>query len=110
MPLIVFRLILRVIPMKESSFQHDLIKRIHERLPGCLVLKNDPTYLQGIPDLLVLYKTRWAALECKRGKNEHRQPNQEYYVSMLNDMSYSSFVYPENREEVLNAMECALRT
>lgn len=93
--------------MKESSFQHRLIRELQERFPGCMVLKNDANYIQGIPDLLVLYRDRWAALECKRGRNENRQPNQEYYVDKLNQMSFSRFVFPENREEVLNELEQA---
>ena len=92
---------------KENAFQGKLIKELQERFPGCMVLKNDPNYIQGIPDLLVLYRSRWAALECKRGKNENRQPNQEYYVNKLNDMSFASFIFPENREEVLHEMETA---
>lgn len=92
---------------RESEFQHKLIKDLKKRFRGCIVLKNDPNYIQGIPDLLVLYKDRWAALECKRGKNENRQPNQEYYIAELNNMSYAAFVFPENREEVLDELEHA---
>lgn len=94
---------------KESAFQGKLIKELHERFPGCVVLKNDPNYIQGIPDLLVLYRSRWAALECKRSENESRRPNQEYYVEKLNGMSFSAFIFPENREEVLNDLEEAFR-
>lgn len=71
---------------------------------GCIVLKTDPTDTQGIPDLLVLYRDKWASLECKRNRNASRRPNQEYYVDKMNDMSFSRFVYPENKEEVLNEL------
>lgn len=94
---------------KENAFQGKLIKELQERFPGCIVLKNDPNYIQGIPDLLVLYRSRWAALECKRGEKESRRPNQEYYVSLLGDMSFAAFIFPENREEVLNDLEEAFR-
>ena len=90
---------------KESKFQHELIKKIEDRFPGCVVMKNDPNYIQGIPDLSVLYKNKWATLECKKSKDEKHQPNQDYYVEKMNNMSFSSFVYPENEEEVLDAME-----
>lgn len=96
--------------MKESLFQSKLIKDINGRFPGCLVLKNDPTYKQGIPDLLILYNDHWAMLEVKTSASAHRQPNQEYYVDMLNSMSFSAFIYPENKEDVLNEMERALRS
>ena len=87
--------------MRENQFQKNLIKDIKETFPGCIVLKNDAGYMQGIPDLLVLYENKWAALECKRSAKASRQPNQEYYVELMNDMSFSSFVYPENKEEVM---------
>lgn len=93
--------------MKENGFQRKLIEDLQERFPGCLVLKNDANYIQGIPDLLVLYRKSWAALECKRGRNEKRRPNQEYYVEKLNGMSFARFVFPENREEVLDELEQA---
>lgn len=91
--------------MKESRFQHGLIKEIKERFPGSLVLKNDPTYIQGIPDLVVLWKDKWASLEVKKDSKAAHRPNQEYYVETMNGMSFSSFVFPENKEDVLNAME-----
>ena len=90
--------------MKESEFQRKLIVEIETRFPGSIVLKNDPTYIQGFPDLLILYKRHWAALECKRSRSASHRPNQEYYVEELNDMSYSSFIYPENKEVVLDEM------
>ena len=89
----------------ESKFQHELIQEIKERFPGCLVTKTDPTYLQGIPDLLILYEDKWATLECKRSKSSHKQPNQDFYVRRMNDMSFSAFIFPENKEEVLDELE-----
>lgn len=91
--------------MRESSFQSKLIKELKARFPGCIVMKNDPTYIQGIPDLIILYKNRWAALECKRSANEHHQPNQDYYVEIMDDMSFAAFIFPENKEEVLNELQ-----
>lgn len=92
-------------PAKESKFQARLRKKIEDRFPGSIVMKNDPTYIQGIPDLLVLYKDKWAALECKRTKGSSHRPNQDYYIEHMNDMSYAAFIYPENEEEVLNALQ-----
>ena len=91
--------------MLESKFQRELIKEIESLFPGCIVMKNDPNYIQGIPDLIVLYENKWAALECKRSENSPHRPNQDYYVSKMNEMSYSSFVYPENKEEVLYELQ-----
>lgn len=95
---------------KESDFQGNLIKKLKKRFPGCMVLKNDPTYIQGIPDLLVLNNDKWAALECKRSAKEKPRPNQPYYVEKMNGMSYASFIYPENEEEVLNEIQSALQS
>ncbi len=92
----------------ESKFQSDLIKDIRDLFPGCIILKNDPNYLQGFLDLLILYKNRWAALEVKRSSKSPHQLNQDYYVDLANKMSYASFVYPENREEVLRELQQAL--
>ena len=91
--------------MLENKFQAKLIKKIKELYPGCIVMKNDPTYIQGIPDLLILYKDKWVSLECKKNKNARHQPNQDYYVEQMNKMSFSSFIYPENEEEVLDELK-----
>lgn len=95
----------------ESDFQGKLIKELEQRFPGCIVLKNDPNYLQGIPDLMVLYKDHWAALECKRDEEErkHPRPNQEHYVGLMNKMSFASFIYPEIKEDVISELEHAFR-
>ena len=95
--------------MKESEFQADLIKELKEEFPGCIILKNDPNYIQGIPDLLILYRYRWAALECKKKENASHQPNQDYYISKMDSMSFARFIYPENKEEILNELQRSLR-
>jgi hypothetical protein len=94
--------------MLEREFQSKLIKDIKENIPGCIVLKNDPDYIQGFPDLLILHKNKWAALECKQTEKAHKQPNQEFYVDKLKKMSYANFIYPENKEVVLNELYTAL--
>lgn len=94
----------------ESKFQKELIEEIKTRLPGSIVMKNDPNYIQGIPDLTILFKTRWATLECKRDGRAHHQPNQDYYVTKMNDMSFSAFINPENKEEVLDALQQSLQS
>lgn len=94
----------------EKDFQASLIKEIKKEFPKSIILKNDPTYIQGFPDLLVLYKDKWAALECKRKNNSHKQPNQDYYIDALKKMSYASFINPENKEEVIDELHKAFRT
>lgn len=95
--------------MLENGFQSKLIKDIKRRFPNCIVMKNDAGYIQGIPDLLVLYNDKWASLECKKDSRARKQPNQEYYVERMNEMSFSRFVYPENKEEVLHELQQAFK-
>ena len=93
----------------ETPFQHKLIQETEELFAGCIVLKNDANYRQGIPDLIVLFGDRWAALECKSSEKAKKEPNQLYYVEYMNEMSYASFVYPGNKEQVLHELQFALR-
>lgn len=93
----------------ESQFQRLLIDELEEMFPGCVILKNDSSYRQGMPDLVILYNDRWAMLECKKNSTSRSRPNQPYYVDMLNDMSFAAFIYPENKEEVLRDLQQAFR-
>ena len=87
----------------ESGFQDKLRDTLKELFPGCMIFKMDQ--IQGIPDLLVLYKNKWASLENKKSEKATRRPNQEYYVDHMNKMSFSRFIYPENKDEVLNDLK-----
>lgn len=93
----------------ESKFQSELIKELKHIFPGAMVLKNDPNYIQGVPDLTIFYNDRWATLECKKHAKASKQPNQDYYVNKMNRMSYSAVIYPENKKEVLDELQSALR-
>lgn len=97
-----------VVDILERDFQRRLIRKIRKDLPGCIVLKNDPNYLQGFPDLLILYGPRWAAVEVKRSPDAKHQPNQDYYVDRLNRMSYAAFINPENERKIRNDIYQAL--
>lgn len=95
--------------MNENIFKRKTIKEIEKRFPGSMVIHLDPTDIQGIPDILILYKNKWAALEFKKNKNSNARPNQSYYISLLNTMSYASFIYPENKEEIMDELQKAFR-
>jgi hypothetical protein len=90
---------------KERNFQAAVIRSLREIFPGAIVLKNDASYLQGVPDVLVLHDDRWGALECKVDQGASFQPNQEYYVEKMNDMSFAAVIHPGNKDKVFDALQ-----
>ena len=94
----------------ERDFQPKLIKEIRNLFPGCVIQKLDTSYQQGIPDLLILWGVHWAVLEVKRKqptKASDFEPNQEWWIDELNRMSFSTCIYPENKDEVLFELQQA---
>ena len=87
----------------ESGFQDKLKEELKKSFPGCMIFKMDQ--IQGIPDLLILYKDKWASLENKKSLKAKHQPNQDYYVDLMNKMSFSRFICPENKDEVLEELK-----
>lgn len=96
--------------MLERDFQAKLIKKLEKTYPGCIILKNDANNRQGIPDLILLYEDRWAALEVKANFFATHQPNQDWYVEKMALMSFAAFICPENEEGVLYELQLALGT
>lgn len=94
----------------ERTFQTRLRKELEAMFPGCIILKNDPNLQQGIPDLVILWRTKWALLEVKRSANARQRPNQDWFVEKAAHFSFGAFIYPENAEEVLNALEQTFRS
>ncbi len=94
----------------ESEFQSALIKELKSMFPGCMVMKLDSSYMQGIPDLLILYGPHWATLECKRTLKSSKRPNQLYYIEKMDRMSFSRLISPENKEEVLDELQQAFES
>lgn len=90
---------------RENSFQAGLIKEMEERYEGCVVLKNDANYKQGIPDLTVFYKDRYAILESKKDERASFRPNQEFYLNLFDKWSFARRIEPNNKEEVLNELD-----
>lgn len=90
--------------MLENRFKTKLVKELRDMFPGCIVTHLDPNEIQGIPDLLILYKDKWAVLEGKKNSSASHRPNQEYYVGLMDGMSFACFIYPENKDEVLNQL------
>lgn len=95
--------------MSEAKYQRHLKAVLENTFPDCVVLKNDPEHFQGLPDLLILFYDKWAALEVKVSRDAHRQPNQQYYIDMFDQMSFAAFIYPENEEEIINELREAFR-
>lgn len=95
--------------MKESAFQLKLIKEIESIIPGSIVLKGNSAFIQGFPDLVVLLPNgKWCCLECKKSEDAQHQPNQDYYIDFLNDGGYASFIFPNNKEDILNDIQRSL--
>ena len=95
--------------MLEKDYQRDIIERLHDEFPGCFVLKNDSGYLQGVPDLTVLYREYWAVLEVKLSAKASERPNQRHYITVLDEMSFAAFIFPENEDEGFHALQQAFR-
>lgn len=93
--------------MLESHYQALVVKKLRRMFPGCVILKNDTEYMQGIPDLTILFRDRWAILEVKVSEQAPLRPNQAYYINALSRMSFAAFIYPENEEEVLRELQHA---
>ncbi|HEY1248198.1 MAG TPA: hypothetical protein VGE97_04355 [Nitrososphaera sp.] len=96
--------------MTENQYQAKLIKKIEKMFPGCFISKIDTAYTQGLPDLLILWNKQWAVLEVKMSEHAREQPNQRHYVERFDGMSFAAFIYPENEEEVLNALQQAFES
>lgn len=86
--------------MRENKFQSDLISELETLYPNAIIMKGNR--IQGLPDLIMLEGNRWIALEVKRSANEIHQPNQDYWVEVMHDMSYAAFIFPENHDEILS--------
>lgn len=95
--------------MLENRFKTDLIDELEDLFPGCIIIHGDPNEIQGLPDLIILYGDKWAALEGKQDEDSSHRPNQDYYVDKMDHMSFAAFIYPENKEEVLHELQTALR-
>lgn len=96
--------------MLEKKFQANVRKELKTKFPGCIVTKLDSGDMQGIPDLLILYNNKWAALEVKNDSNAHHQPNQDYYINKMNEMSYAAFINPDNKEIIFDELERSFKT
>lgn len=96
--------------MREADYQRYVIQRLRDEFPGCFVLKNDSSLVQGIPDLLVLYKNTWAMLEIKVSPRSRVRPNQRYYIDLFDEMSFAAFLNPENEEEVFRDLQSTFAT
>lgn len=94
----------------ETKYQASVVRRLVNEFPGCIVIRLDPRYVQGYPDLLILYEARWAMLEVKISDDADTEPNQAYYVDLFNNMSYCAFVYPDNEDMVFYELQQALNS
>ncbi len=92
---------------REGRYKTQLTGRIEKRFGSrCLVVRLDAGLRQGVPDMLLLFEGGfWAALEGKTSETSPHQPNQPYYVDLMDKLSFAAFIYPENEEAVLNELE-----
>ena len=95
----------------ENKYKSEhLIPLLEDMFPGCTILWLDPQMNQGIPDLMIVWGMKAAFLEVKRSAKAAKQPNQEWHINRINrEGGFASFIFPENEEEVLDALQSALQ-
>ena len=94
---------------RETKFKKMFKKKLKRLYPECIIVEADPTYFWSVPDVYFFLGSFWAALEFKRTEGSSRRPNQEYWVEVLDKMSFARFVYPGVEEEVLSELEAAIQ-
>ncbi len=96
----------------KAGYKAGLIPRIIQRFGAdrTRVQANDPNVpgQQGIPDLTVFVGPMWFLLEVKASEKSKLRPNQEWWIEKWAEVTFCSFIYPENEEEVFRAMERSL--
>ena len=97
----------------EADYKPKLMGRIATRFAPLHVVRfqhNDPNApaSQGIPDLTVYIDDLWFLLEVKRSEKSKKRPNQDYYINLYGSVTFCAVIFPENEEEVLDAMERSL--
>jgi hypothetical protein len=93
--------------MTENKYQARIIKKLEKMFPGCMIMKTDTGLHQGLPDLVILWHKYWATLEVKASEHASSRPNQAHYIEKLKEMSFAAYIYPENEQEVLSALQQA---
>lgn len=88
--------------MRESAFERRVVSDIKSWNDNVLVLKNNASMIQGIPDRTVYFADKFAMLEFKKSKDAKHQPNQDWYIDKINSNGgFARFIYPENEEKTL---------
>lgn len=91
----------------ERQYQRRLVNQLKELFPGCYIEQKRAGTQQGMPDILILWRNRWAMLEVKRDSDSDHRPNQDFYINKFSGMAFASFIYPENEEQVLYDLQTA---
>ena len=91
--------------MSEATFRTKWLNKFKKLSPDIFIEFADPKRKNGIPDVIIFYKKKYARLETKRSKNASKRLHQQYYIDYFNSQGiYAAFLTPENQEEVYNAL------
>lgn len=95
--------------MRESQFQSNFISSLRDL--GCICLKQDPAIgkQKGVPDYLVIYKSRWMFLEFKASLDSPYRPGQKEFLERLSKWGYAKRVCPEVARVVKSEIERIIR-
>lgn len=95
--------------VKESTFQHKLIKMLR-KIPKSSFIVKEAKAIRGIPDIIGCIDGTYVALEVKKNKGEAQKNTgriclQKKFIRDIQCVGgYASFIYPENHEEILEEL------
>lgn len=90
---------------REAEFQSQFIEDLRDK--GCICLKQEPAIgkQKGVPDYLVIYRSRWMFLEFKASLGSSYRPGQKEWLERLSKWGYAKRVCPETARMIKSEIE-----
>lgn len=89
----------------EKNIQSKFISDLRKSGYKCFKQQMNATTRAGTPDLFIFKEGFWGWIEFKQHKNSKARPGQKENVAWANENSWGSFVYEENKAEVLKYLK-----
>jgi hypothetical protein len=90
---------------READLQSKFLSSLRKLGYKCFKQQMNATTRAGTPDAFIFKEGFWGWIEFKQHKNSKARPGQKENVEWAKENSWGSFVYAENKDEVLKELK-----